>query len=197
MTGWNKSRPVASADGTTITLHTLGAGPGLVIVPGALQVAADYRRLARELGAAFTVHAMERRGRGASGPHGGAYCLDREREDLAAVQAETGASLVFGHSYGGLIVLEALAQGDAGWTAAAVYEPGVSIGGSIPIDWIPPYRELLAAGDFHGAFALFIGSSPQAPAFVQRLPRWYLAAALRFMPGFRQHLAPLLSLIHI
>lgn len=54
----------------TISYRTTGTGPGLVIVPGALALATDFDRLAAALAARFTVHTIERRGRGASGPQG-------------------------------------------------------------------------------------------------------------------------------
>jgi pimeloyl-ACP methyl ester carboxylesterase len=91
---------------------------------------------------------------------------------------------VFGHSYGGLVVLEAMAQG-AGLATAIVFEPGVSINGSIPTTWLPAYREMLGRGDTYGAFTHFIRSSPQAPAITRLLPRWYLRMALHAMPGPR------------
>src|ERR1044071_8055148 len=63
-------RSVNSADGTPISYRTTGTGPGLIIVPGALALATDFDRLAAALAARFTVHTIERRGRGASGPQG-------------------------------------------------------------------------------------------------------------------------------
>ena len=104
---------VSSSDGTTIAYTSTGAGPGLILVPGALTVAADFAPLAQALADVFTVHVIERRGRGASGPQGEDYSITRECEELRAVQSATGATLVFGHSFGGLVVLEA-AIGDVG-----------------------------------------------------------------------------------
>jgi pimeloyl-ACP methyl ester carboxylesterase len=77
------------------------------VVGGALRTAEDYLPLAGRLARSLTVHLVERRGRGASGPQGPDYALAKEVEDLLAVRAETGARLAFGHSYGGLVVLEA------------------------------------------------------------------------------------------
>jgi len=45
--------------------RTTGTGPGLIIVPGALALAKDFDHLATALAARFTVHTIERRGRGA------------------------------------------------------------------------------------------------------------------------------------
>lgn len=136
---------------------------------------------------------MNRRERAGSGPYGPHYGLEREREDLAAVQRATGALGVFGHSYGGLIVLESLAHGDTPLAAASVYEPGVSITGSIPTAWIPRYRRFLAERSPYAAFAHFIGSSPQAPASARGAPQWYLRTVLRLMPGFKERIEPYLE----
>jgi pimeloyl-ACP methyl ester carboxylesterase len=104
---------------------------------------------------------------------------------LAAVQAATGATAVFGHSYGGFVALEA-ARRLAVFSHVAVYEPGVSIAGSIPVAWVPRYRQLLAAGDTRGAFAVFLRGSGAAPGPVTRLPVWYLRAVLRLMVSGEQ-----------
>jgi pimeloyl-ACP methyl ester carboxylesterase len=189
---WSSQTGVASVDGTKIAVHTVGTGPDLVVVGGALQAAEDYLGLARLLGQSCTVHVTERRGRGGSGPHGAGYSIESECHDLLAVQKATSARMVFGHSYGGLIVLEAMTRG-ADFETASVFEPGVSINDSIPTTWLPRYRELLSQGDAHGAFAHFIQSNPQAPAFARLLPHWSLQLALHAMPGFRDRVAPRLE----
>jgi pimeloyl-ACP methyl ester carboxylesterase len=167
---------VTSNDGTTIAYASIGAGPGLILVPGALAIAADLLPLARALSDVFTVHVIERRGRGASGPQGEDYAIEREREDLRAVQSATGAQLVFGHSFGALVALEA-AIGNPGLRHVAVYEPGVSVHGSVPIGWAEPCRVELDAGRPLDAFVTFVrGMSPQSAG---RLPRWILKLILR------------------
>ncbi|MFG3604252.1 alpha/beta fold hydrolase [Micromonospora chersina] len=170
------ARTVRSADGTTIAYHTTGAGPDLMIVPGALSDATDFAGLAGVLGGTFTVHTVQRRGRRGSGPLGPGYGIEAECADLAAVRAATGARYVFGHSFGGLVALEA-ARRDPGFDKVAVYEPGVSVDGLIPIDWIPPARRLLARGRPIDAFATF--SIATGPSAARRNPRWLMAAILR------------------
>jgi pimeloyl-ACP methyl ester carboxylesterase len=167
-----------STDGTSIGYRSLGTGPGLVVVGGALRRGRDYRELAGHLATHATVHLVDRRGRGASGPHGSGYGLHREVEDLLAVQAATGARWAFGHSYGGLVVLECLRRHPV-FSRVALYEPGVS-GGPFPTAWMPEYRRRLAEGDDHGAFAEFLRGSGGAPAVVRRMPFWYLRLVLRF-----------------
>ena len=180
MTSKTTTSAVTSADGTGIAYQTVGEGRGLIVVGGALRTGGDYLPLARDLAGTFAVHVMDRRGRGASGLQGPDYSVEKECDDLAAVQAATGATAVFGHSYGGFVALEA-ARRLAVFSHVAVYEPGVSIAGSIPVAWVPRYRQLLAAGDTRGAFAVFVRGSGAAPGPVTRLPLWQLRAVLRLM----------------
>ena len=113
---------------------------------------------------------------------------------MAAVRAHTQARLIFGHSYGGLIALEA-ASGVTAFTDIVVYEPGVSIAGSIPLGWMPRYQELLADGDGRGAFAAMVRSAGGAPAALERAPLWYVKLMLRiFIRDARwQQIEPLLE----
>ena len=62
---------------------------------------------------------------------------------MLALQHETGASFLVGHSFGGLVALEAARRNPA-LHKIAVYEPGVSINGSIPMSWIHGYKSKLS-----------------------------------------------------
>jgi len=169
---------VTSLDRTTIGYQTLGAGDGLLVIGGAWRSGRDYLPFAEALSVSFTVHVIDRRGRGDSGPQGPAYRIACEFEDLLAVQERTGAKIVFGHSYGGLIALEA-ARSSQVFSDVVVYEPGVSIAGSIPLGWMQPYRERLLAGDPRGAFAAMVQGAGGAPPAVERMPLWYIKLVLR------------------
>jgi len=172
---------VASADGTPIAYRTLGAvARGVIVVGGAMRTGQDYLPLARHIVEGATVHVVDRRGRGDSGPQGEQYSMDKEVADLVAVQAATGATAVFGHSYGGLVVLETAKVAPV-FEQIMVYEPGVSINGSIPTGWMSRYRQLLAAGKERGAFAHFVRGSGHAPRPVRIMPTWYLQAILRIV----------------
>ena len=173
-----KAGSARSQDGTAIAYETLGAGEGLVVLGGAWRSGRDYLHLARALAQSFEVHVIDRRGRGRSGPQGPSYGLERELEDLFAVQTQTAATIVFGHSYGGLIALEA-ARRSSVFSDVVVYEPGVSVAGSIPLGWIPRYRALLAAGDRRGAFATMVRGAGGAPPALERMPLWYVKLMLR------------------
>lgn len=159
------ARPAAvtSSDGTAIGYQTLGSGEGLILIGGTLRSARDYLPLARLLARSLTVHVMDRRGRGASGPQGAGYSIEKECEDLLAVHHQTGAAMVFGHSYGGLVSLETTRRSGA-FRRVAVYEPGVSVAGSMPVSWLGDYRRLLAAGDTRGAFAVMARGPATLPA---------------------------------
>jgi pimeloyl-ACP methyl ester carboxylesterase len=167
-----------SQDRTAIAYKSLGAGEGLIVLGGAWRSGRDYLRFARALAQSFEVHVIDRRGRGRSGPQGPSYGVERELEDLFAVQAQTAATIVFGHSYGGLIALEA-ARRSRVFSDVVVYEPGVSVAGSIPLGWIARYRALLAAGDRRGAFAAMVRGAGGAPPALERMPLWYVKLILR------------------
>ena len=94
-----------SRDGTQIAYWTSGEGPPLVLVHGAAADHTRWRPLLPYLEPHATVHAIDRRGRGASGD-GPDYEVAREFEDVAAVVdavAEASGSPVdlYGHSFGG------------------------------------------------------------------------------------------------
>ncbi len=169
---------VQSRDGTTITYRSVGAGPGLVVLGGAWRAGDDYLPFAEALAPFFSVHVVDRRGRGDSGPQGADYTIEREVEDLLAVQADTDARIVFGHSYGGLVALEAARRGSE-FADVIVYEPGVSAAGSIPLGWITEYSRRLIAGDRRGAFAAMVRGAGGAPRALEHMPIWYVKAMLR------------------
>jgi pimeloyl-ACP methyl ester carboxylesterase len=139
-------------------------------------MARDYAAFASALASRFTVHTMERRGRGESGPQGEDYSIAKECEDVLALRDATGASLLVGHSYGGLVALEA-ARNNMAFTRVAVYEPGVSVGGSMSPDWLPAYEECIAEGKRLEALARFtLGVGPDR---LRRTPRWLMKLMLR------------------
>jgi len=167
---------VLSPDGARITYLTFGCGPAVIVIPGALSVADDYTAFARALAEDFTVHIIERRGRGLSSPQDGAYSIETEREDVRALQRTTGASFLVGHSFGGLVALE-VARHNPTLTKIAVYEPGVSIDGSIPTGWMRGYQDKLAAQRYFDAFVEFVrGMNPESAG---KIPPWLMKGILR------------------
>lgn len=162
---------VTSEDGTTIGYQSQGTGPDLIIVPGALSKADDFAGLAAALADRFRVHTIERRGRGASGPQGDHYGIAAEVADLKAVQEATGARLVFGHSFGGFVTLEAASRG-VSFDRIALYEPGVSIDGSVPMGWAAQTQRQIDQGKHAEAFLTFArGMNPESTG---KAPLWLL-----------------------
>lgn len=160
---------VTSRDGTPIGYRQIGRGPGVVLLHGALQCAENLMDLARALADRFTVYVPDRRGRGRSGPHGPAYGIARECEDVEALLAATGAANVFGLSSGALVALQATQRLPA-IRRVALYEPPLSIGGSVPQSWVARYEREVAAGRLGSAFITIMKGLQVSPMFAA-LPR--------------------------
>ena len=168
------TRVVTSADGTAVEYLSVGRGPDVIVIPGVFAMAAALTSFAMLLAERHTVHIVQRRGRGGSGPQGDLYGIARECEDVEAVRARTGARLIFGHSYGGLVALRAACGAE--FDAVAVYEPGLSADGSMPVDWIDRARREVSAGaKFEAFLTYFRGTNPDQSG---RVPRWLLRLIL-------------------
>jgi pimeloyl-ACP methyl ester carboxylesterase len=176
-----KTRRIKSADGTTIAFETIGEGPPLVLVGGALSdrtAPTSGTPLAAMLAHRFTVLAYDRRGRGDSGDTP-PWVLDRELEDLAALIAAAGGSAaVFGNSSGGLLALDAAAQGLA-ITRLAVYEPPVILDANRAASCVRLANELdevLAEARRTQAVELYLTRVMKMPApavaQLRRTPMW-------------------------
>ena len=118
-----------SRDGTPIGYWRSGHGPALVMVHGTSADASRWAPILPLLEPHVTVHAMDRRGRGASGDGTGCYALQDEAADVAAVvgavaEATGGPVAVFGHSYGAHCALEATLLTSA-IRRLVLYEPPV------------------------------------------------------------------------
>jgi pimeloyl-ACP methyl ester carboxylesterase len=111
------TRVVHSRDATPIAVFSSGSGPSIVLVHGAAADHTTFRVIGPLLAESFAVHAIDRRGRGASGdtlP----YAIEREFEDLAAVAEAVASDAddpvdVVGHSYGGRCALGGALRTDA------------------------------------------------------------------------------------
>jgi pimeloyl-ACP methyl ester carboxylesterase len=190
------ARRITSADGTPIAVFRSGdgAGPPLILVHGASADHTTFRVLGPLLAPWFTIHAIDRRGRGASGD-GSPYSIAREFEDVAAVadalaaesaeSVQSGASgsvAVFGHSYGGRCALgAALLTGSIGRVIS--YEGAPTPPGSSyhPAGVEDRLRERLTVGDTDGALATFltevVGMNGPDLAAYRADPIWPVRAA--------------------
>jgi pimeloyl-ACP methyl ester carboxylesterase len=166
---------VTSDDGTRIAFHTIGDGPGIVLLHGSMETARNHMAMAEELADAFTVHLPDRRGRGQSGPYGDDYSVRKEVEDLDAVLNETGAHYVFGVSASGIAVLEAARELPA-IHKAAVYEPALFLE-DIPqlTGWVDRFDREMAEGKVTAALVTSMLGLRLGPPIMNVMPRGLLA----------------------
>jgi len=157
---------VISKDGTKIAYDKTGAGPALIIVAGAFQGRMAMSVYAHPLSRNFTVYNYDRRGRGDSGDTQ-PYSVTREIEDIdALIQEAGGSAFVFGGSSGGVLSLDAAAQG-LNMTKLAVYEPPFVVDDSrdpVPQDIIDQLKEMIASGRPGDAAAAFMTKGSLMPA---------------------------------
>ncbi len=175
-----------SPDGTRIAWFRSGTGPPLVLVHGATADHTAWRTSGPRLAVDHTVHAIDRRGRGASGdtlP----YAIDREYEDVAAVVDALAAAQrrpvdMVGHSYGGRVGLGA-ALLTANLRRLVVYEgapapAGRSFHGAATMARLEAHA---AAGDREGLLSDFmtsvVGMTADELAFFQASPTWPIRVA--------------------
>jgi pimeloyl-ACP methyl ester carboxylesterase len=158
-----------SQDGTPIAVFSAGQGPPLLLVHGATADHTTWRTSGPRLAARHTIHAIDRRGRGASGDTS-TYAIEREFEDLAAIvdtlAAKSGTRVdVVGHSYGGRIGLGA-ALLTRNLRRLVVYE-----GAPLPGDGhgyqdagtLERIEAFVAAGDRNEALATFMREIVEMP----------------------------------
>lgn len=171
---------VTSADRTTIAVDRSGHGPTVVCVDGAMSTRSlgPGKMLAPHLAEAFTVYTYDRRGRGDSS-NTTPYQVQREIEDLAAViAAGGGTAMVFGHSSGCVLALEA-AHAGLPITHLALYEAPLVIDSTRPAvgkQWAQELDGLLAAGH-HGRavrrFMVHVAAAPRlVPVLMSLTPMW-------------------------
>ncbi|MEO7146381.1 MAG: alpha/beta hydrolase, partial [Terrimesophilobacter sp.] len=117
---------LTSQDGTTIAYETVGNGPAVILVDGAMcfRDSGPMRPIAEKLAGQFTVYLYDRRGRGGSGdtlP----FAVEREIEDIDALITEAGGNAcLFGLSSGAALVLRAAENlGPSRINRMALYEP--------------------------------------------------------------------------
>ncbi|MFF1635365.1 alpha/beta fold hydrolase [Leifsonia sp. NPDC058248] len=179
-----------SSDGSAIAFERSGAGPVLVIVGGALNTRRSPGGLVPLLSGRLTVVTFDRRGRGdstdastAAGPHGFAVpdardhrgAIAREVADLhAVVEAVGGSAMLYGHSSGAALALEA-ASGSSAISRVAGYEPPYSTGGGregVPDGGADVVQDALADGDRDRAARAFLAGTGMNPDTVADQP-WF------------------------
>jgi pimeloyl-ACP methyl ester carboxylesterase len=155
------TRTIVSHDGTPIADFVKGSGAPILLVHGTSADHTTFRVLVPPLASSFTTHAIDRRGRGASGDTE-PYAIEREFEDVAIVAetlaTEAGRAIaVLGHSYGGRCALGAALRTDA-IARVICYEGAPAPHGRsyLSVGLEGRLRERLAAGDPADVLATFM-----------------------------------------
>ncbi|MGW7680252.1 alpha/beta fold hydrolase [Kribbella sp. NPDC054772] len=174
---------VGAGDDAAVEVLSMGAGPGVVVIPGNNRRAHHYETLARGLAGAQTVHVIERRGRGASTEQGSSYGVETEVGDVVAVMEHTGSQVVFGHSYGGLIALHVGLRRRL--DALIAYEPGVSLDGSFDASWLDTFTQLVGDGKQVAAMTTFLKGTDLLPFHAAPL-LWAISLLMLRGPGGRE-----------
>lgn len=159
---------VTSRDGTTIAYEQTGDGPPVVLVHGTSTAHHSWDALTPHLTEEYTLVAPDRRGRGASGD-GDEYDLEREIADVRAViDAIDGKPILFGHSFGALVALEATRT--AAIERLVLYEPALLVGDHRGgTDLSEQMQQHLDAGERRAAAEVFFRQVTGAEN-VERLP---------------------------
>ncbi len=175
---------VVSKDGTHIGFDQSGHGAPVILVSGGSVDRMSNAPLAALLSDHFTVFNYDRRGRGISGDTA-PYAIEREIEDIAAVnEAAGGSACLFGSSSGASLAMEAAASG-LSLRKLALWEPPYIVGDSRPrppADTAKTYTDLVSAGKRGDAVEFFmakvVGLPPEFVAYARTETWWPAQEAL-------------------
>jgi pimeloyl-ACP methyl ester carboxylesterase len=168
---------ITSTDGTQIAYQHTGTGPPLILVHGTGGSATRWAPVVPALAEHFSVYAVDRRGRGESSDSD-TYAVEREYEDIAAVVDATGEpAYLLGHSFGGIIAVEA-AMRTRNLRKLILYEPPIPVTGTTGVsdEIINRLQALLAAGDREKVLTTFlievVKMPPDELTHYRALPAW-------------------------
>lgn len=172
-------RQTTAADGTVIGWEESGEGPALVLVHGTASDSRQWSRLVPFLADEFTVAAMDRRGRGRSGPLRSSHSLDVDYGDIVAVARAMDQPVhLVGHSSGARFALHAAPQ-IAELASLILYEPPAPR--PFPEDLLGDLARLEASGDREGLLRLFlvdfVGDTQEDLALLRNRPIWPIMLA--------------------
>jgi pimeloyl-ACP methyl ester carboxylesterase len=166
-------------------VHVTGRGDPLVLVHATAADARQWHLVVPLLARRFTVMAMDRRGRGASGPLGPDHSLEVEYGDIAAVAASAGRPgtafgprrpvRLLGHSSGARFALHA-APAIEGLAGLVLYEPPAPE--NVTEEVLARLAVLEAAEDREGILRTFfvdaVGDDEESFASLKRRSVWPL-----------------------
>jgi pimeloyl-ACP methyl ester carboxylesterase len=166
---------VVSGDGTRIASGTSGSGPPVVLVHGAIGDRTSFRLVEPLLAERFSVYVVDRRGHGASGDPSGAYAIEQEFADVAAVvDSLPEPANVLGHSFGATVALGAATLTDT-IRRLVLYEPSPGLS-AVDAGFIDRLDDLVTRGEREEVLALalteFAGFGPEDLEAYRATPLW-------------------------
>jgi pimeloyl-ACP methyl ester carboxylesterase len=180
-----------SADGTDVRVYDEGQGPAIVMLGPGLDDGTRCKKIAAILAERFRVVRLHRRqyrlDLKADPELGGSPCtVAQEVEDVLAVVRAIGEPVVlYGHSDGGVVALEALAASPSSFAGAVIFEPAAVVerpwsgeDGQV----LKQARTALAAGRPGKAMAIFSHGAVG-------LPRWQallVGMSVALIPKYRR-----------
>ena len=182
----NITSTVTSKDGTRIAYDTIGHGPPVILVAGAMCSRSFWSgpELAKLLARRFTVYNYDRRGRGESGDTM-PYAVAREIEDIEALIDEAGGSAyLYGHSSGAALDLEAALRLGKKVKKLAMYEAPYNDEAAAKQafkEYIKQLTEALAAdrrGDAVALFMKYVGMPVDQIEAMRHAPTWPMFESL-------------------
>jgi pimeloyl-ACP methyl ester carboxylesterase len=166
-----------STDATEVRAHDEGSGPPVVLLHPGLDDGSRLRRVAELLAPRYRVlrpHRRQYRLDLKADPRLGSPCTVAQEVDdvLAIVRAVGGPVLLYGHSDGGVVALEALARSPSSFAGAVVYEPAAAVDGPLSGPGGRVLREAraaLAANRPGRAMAVFVAGAAGQPPWAARV----------------------------
>jgi pimeloyl-ACP methyl ester carboxylesterase len=169
-------------NGTDIHVYEQGSGPAVLIIGPGLDDGRRAEKLAAILGRRFHALRLHRRQYRLDLKTGGSRSsVSQEVADVLAIARQVGHPLiVYGHSSGGVVALEALVAEPSAFDGAVIYEPAVLAG--VGGETIRQARAAIAAGRPGRAMAVFTRDAVGLPAWQARL----VGALTALLPRYRR-----------
>jgi pimeloyl-ACP methyl ester carboxylesterase len=180
-----------SADGTSVRAYDQGHGPAIVLLGPGLDDGTRDRRLAAILAKRFRVLRLHRRqyrlDLKADPRLGGApSTVAQEVEDVLAVVRAVGEPVVlYGHSDGAVVALEALAASPSAFAGGVIFEPAAVLGQPLSGEGgqvLTKARAALAAGRPGRAMTIVYRDTIQLP----RWQAWLAGVGTALVPKYRR-----------
>jgi pimeloyl-ACP methyl ester carboxylesterase len=175
---------ITSADGTDVRVYDEGRGPAVLIIGPGLDDGTRTRKLASILATRFRVLRLHRRQYRMDLKTRGLCSIADEVDDVLAVAAAVGEPLiVYGHSSGGVVALEALAASSHAFAGAVIFEPAAVT--ERPLagengEVITRARAAIAAGKPGTALTIFIRDTVGLSSWQARLAGMVTALVPRY-----------------